>query len=257
MQIEWITVSAQIVNFLILVWLLKRFLYQPVMRNMERREKHITDRLIDAQEREQEAAAQTQLYQNKCIELDHRRDEILEKAHKEAGQQKKELLEKARFEVAEIRAGWQHQADLEKHDFLLTLQRQSAGAVYTIARKALSDLADTDLETQIVHHFIKRLHSLDKQARKALRQASKDPLRIASSFELNATVRGRLTRSIHEEIGKDILVAYTHAPELLCGIELTRGGQRLSWNLAEYMDELDIQITDAFKAIRTAEKEEV
>ena len=45
MDVDWITVSAQIVNFLILVWLLKRFLYRPVLNAMNRREQRIHQRL--------------------------------------------------------------------------------------------------------------------------------------------------------------------------------------------------------------------
>ncbi len=49
MAIDWITVSAQIVNFLILVWLLKHFLYQPIIRAMDRREQRVSERLNEAQ----------------------------------------------------------------------------------------------------------------------------------------------------------------------------------------------------------------
>ena len=62
MAIDWMTVSAQIVNFLLLVWLLKRFLYQPVLSAMDRREQDIAERLGAALDREQQAEAKIQQY---------------------------------------------------------------------------------------------------------------------------------------------------------------------------------------------------
>lgn len=255
MQIDWITVSAQIVNFLILVWLLKRFLYQPVIRAMERREQRIADRLNEAQQREQQAGEQVQRYQDKSDELEQRREEILTKAKEEAEQQKKQLPSEAREEVSEKRDSWQRQADQEKEDFLGNLRRQVAESVQTIARKTLRDLADAGLEEQLAHRFIERLKSLDKKARQALADSS-EPARIASAFELDSAVRGRLTRAIHEQLAEGIEVDYTQSPELLCGIELSRGSQRLDWNLADYMEELEAGINEAFSPTAPAKQAE-
>jgi len=48
MLIDWFTVVAQVVNFLILVWLLKRFLYRPILNAIDAREKRIATKLADA-----------------------------------------------------------------------------------------------------------------------------------------------------------------------------------------------------------------
>jgi F-type H+-transporting ATPase subunit b len=247
MEIDWITASAQIVNFLILVWLLKRFLYQPVIRAMDRREQRIADQLNEARAREQTAEENVHRYQEKTEELERKRDQILAKAKEEAEQQKKQMLEEARAQVAETRANWQRHADREKEEFLGNLRRQAAEAIQTIARKALGDLADAELEECVVQRFIDRLKSLDTDARQALADTS-ELVRIASAFKLDSTVRGRLTRAIHEHLIDGIEVEYTRSPELLCGIELTTGGRRLSWNLADYLEELTGRVEVAFAA---------
>ena len=245
MQIDWITVSAQIVNFLILVWLLKRFLYRPVIRAMDRREQRVVERLNKAQEREQQADEKIQQYQDKRAELEGKREALLADARQEAEQEKKQMLEKAREEVADTRSKWQQQADQEKQEFVADLRRQAAAAVQDIARQALRDLADAGLEEQLVHSFLERLKSLDKDARKALADSA-EPVRISSAFELDARTRGRVTRAIHERLGEGIEVGYEQSPQLLCGIELTRGGRRLSWTLAEYLEGLGDRIEAAF-----------
>ncbi|WP_158675263.1 F0F1 ATP synthase subunit delta [Thiohalobacter thiocyanaticus] len=255
MTIDWVTVSAQIVNFLILVWLLKRFLYQPVIRAMDRREQRVSNRLNEAQEREQAAEDRARQFEKKSESLDRRRDEILNQAREDAAREKKQMLEDARAEVAGTRRHWQQQANAEKEEFLANLRHAAAEAIQAIARKGLRDLADAELEERIVHTFIERLKSLDADSRKALAQTA-EPVRIASAFELDSGLRSRLTRAIHEQLAEQVEVEYRRSPELLGGIQLARGGRRLGWNLADYMEELEERVETAFSPAESTREED-
>lgn len=237
MQIDWITVSAQIVNFLLLVWLLKRFLYAPITRAMERREQRIADRLNEAVKREGDADRAADEYREKSLSLERERDEILSAARLQAERAKQEMLDEARASVTEAREGWQRQVGLEKQEFLSSLGRRISGTLQAVARNALRDLADADLEEQILRALIEQLKNLDRSTRKALAD-TRDGVRIASAFELDSAARARLTRAVHQHIADGLDVSYGRAPELICGIEITSGGRRLSWNLAQYLDEL-------------------
>lgn len=259
MSIDWITVSAQIVNFLILVWLLKRFLYKPVVNAMDQREQGIAKRSREAVERERKADEAATLYRNKSEQLEREREDILATVNKEADQQKKVMLSEAREEVAAARRDWQRQANQEKEEFFGNLRQQSATAIQTIARKALHDLADAGLEEQIIDTFIERLQSLDTGARQALAKEA-EPVSIASAFALDARLRDRITSALHEHIDAGAEVDYSESPQLLCGIELTRGGRRLSWSLLDYMENLTDCIEAAFsptESTRPTEQENV
>ena len=65
MLIDWFTVVAQILNFLVLVWLLKRFLYKPVLDAIDAREKGIATKLADAEAKEAEALKEHQEFDDK------------------------------------------------------------------------------------------------------------------------------------------------------------------------------------------------
>ena len=161
------------------------------------------------------------------------------------------MLDEARASAAEARTSWQGQVQQEKQEFLNNLSRQASQTIQAIARKALSDLADAELEEQIVRTFIERLGELAKGTRKAMAETV-DGVRIASTFELDSATRGRLTRAVHECIAEGLDVSYEQAPELLCGIEITSGGRRLSWNLANYLDELGVRIDETLGSAETA-----
>ena len=77
MLIDWFTVGAQALNFLILVWLLKRFLYEPILRAIDAREKRIATELADADAKKAEAQKERDEFQQKNGEFDRQRAALL------------------------------------------------------------------------------------------------------------------------------------------------------------------------------------
>ncbi len=80
MLIDWFTVVAQIVNFLVLVWLLKRFLYKPILNAIDAREKRIASQVLKAQETEEVAKKERDAYQQKNEDLEKQKEVLLSKA---------------------------------------------------------------------------------------------------------------------------------------------------------------------------------
>lgn len=244
MSIDWITVSAQIINFLILVWLLKRFLYQPVLRAMDAREQRVTQRLKDADQREQAAEQQRKALYQQQAELEQNRDKALKDARQEADNLKHGLLNDARAEVAEIRQSWQQQAELEKGSFLESLQQQTANGVVNIARKALRDLADADLETQLLKLFINKLNGLSEADIERL-QNTDEPISVVTSFALSKPQQDQLKKAIRAKLAIDSEPQFTVSSELGFGVQLNAAEQRLAWNLSSYLDDLGGQFDKA------------
>ena len=96
MLIDWFTVGAQTLNFLILVWLMKRFLYKPILHAIDEREKRIAAELASADRKKDEAEKQINELKQKNEELDQQRTTILKKATDEAKIEGQKLLDEAR-----------------------------------------------------------------------------------------------------------------------------------------------------------------
>jgi F-type H+-transporting ATPase subunit b len=245
MQIDWLTVGAQIVNFLILIYLLKRFLYQPVMNAMAQREQRIADRLTEARQREQQAGQERDQYRDKNQKFEQQRQELFEQAKKQSEQQRQQLVEEARHAVEQTRSQWQQDMERERQNFYKAVSSQTAQAIVRGVRRVLADLADTKLEERIVHLFLQRLQSLDAQTRQRLAEASEDDTRearITTSFEADETVRSRITQAVRQMMGEQTEVNFTRSEKLLSGVELNTGDQTLGWNMAEYLDEIEADL---------------
>jgi len=251
MAIDWITVSAQVVNFLILVWLLKRFLYQPIIRAMDNRENGIRKRMAAAAEREEAATDARQAYEQKQAELEQERNALLEESRREARHTQKRMLDLAREETTRVRHQWMQEIQEEKHAFIDSLQQQSLEAVETITRRAFADLADEQLEHGIARLFLRKLAEMESGL-PAHSHSADEPVIIYSSFTLDEELQGELAQAVREKIGDDeVPVHFQQSPELICGIELAQGGQVISWNLADYLDETTAAIKQAFRPLET------
>ena len=96
MLIDWFTVGAQAINFLILVWLLKRFLYKPILHAIDAREKRIAAQLADAEAKKAEAEKERDAFEQKNEAFDRQRAALLKKATDEAKAERQRLLDEAR-----------------------------------------------------------------------------------------------------------------------------------------------------------------
>ncbi|KEF32729.1 ATP synthase B chain [Marinobacter nitratireducens] len=254
MEIDWITVSAQVVNFLILVWLLKRFLYQPVIHAMDKRENRIRSRMTTAEQRERAANQARQDYERKLADLEQQQASLLAEAEKEARQSRRDMIEQARIDTAEARNQWMQEVKEEKASFIKGVQQQSLFAVESIARRALEDLADEQLEERITHTFIDQLSTLDQGIIDTLSKTRK-PATLSSSFELAPDLKNAISRELQTAIGAAVPMTFQRSERLICGIELVCEGHVLSWNLSDYLTDLTSLMEKAFETARSREPE--
>lgn len=247
MSIDWITVSAQIVNFLILVWLLKRLLYKPVIAAMEQREASLHQRIEQARQREREADALAKSCEQRQTALERDREQLLADARTEVEAQRKDWLAQARSETDRQREQWSQQVESEKQAFLEDLEQQASETLRHLASDALAGLADQSLEERLLDQFLHRLSKLPPEQRDALSNAD-GAIHIRTAFALDPAVRSRMTRQVHADIDADAQLDYQEDDTLVCGVELTRGGFRLAWNLADYLQDVRERLASGFES---------
>lgn len=249
MLIDWFTVGAQAINFLVLVALLKHFLYGPILRAMDRREKGIADRFVEADQALQEADSRETDYRRLQRGLEEARGKRLREVEEEAEERRKELLKSARQEATELRQAWLDALGREEEDFFRELKRRVGTEVLHIARKSLADLADADLEQRLVKRFARRFASLEPDEHEQIVAAARNQgLRVRSSFTLPEDLRGNLSEELCHVLGHEAAVSFTVDPDMPLGIELTVGGLKVSWGVDSYFTELQQAIAALYEA---------
>ena len=170
MLIDWFTVIAQAVNFLILVWLMKRYLYQPILKALAEREQRIAASLADAKTKMAEAAREREEFARKNAEFDRQRAALMYKVQDEAGIERNRLFEAARKDADEFGGKLQGKLSGEYRSLRDSISRGRSDEVFAIARKTLADLAGATLEQRIAEVFMVRLQGLGSAERRAWRR---------------------------------------------------------------------------------------
>jgi F-type H+-transporting ATPase subunit b len=239
MSIDWLTVGAQVINFLILVYLLHRFLYHPIINAMDRREERIARRMEEADERESEAEEAARVYREKQEALEQERQQRLDAAEEEAEARRQELLTEAREEVREARRQWESDLAREQEELRRGMRRAAVEAVARITRRVLADLADADLEARMVDRFLERLADLDEEERTALRRSGH--LTVQTAFPLGDRLRETVRQGLEEQLRPDpeARIAFETTDHLVCGIEVSGAGRKAGWSVDQYLADLE------------------
>lgn len=260
MQIDWITVAAQLVNFLVLIWLLKRFLYGPITAAIQRRETGIAERMQRAEDARQEAEQQAEAFAAQRAAFDRRQDEIMDEARREAKTLRDELEREAREEADTRRRAWRRQVDDEREAFLDSVRLSTARYVGDLARDVLKAFADADLEAEAARRFAEHLRTLDGRSLHDLAASARGERAMAlieSPFELSSAIKAQLTRTVHEVIAEDLDIAYADASDLLLGLRLRIGGRTVAWTLADYFDRLEARVQETLRHAGAAARRHV
>jgi len=247
MLIDWFTVGAQIVNFLILVWLLKRFLYKPILDAIDAREKRIAAELADADTKKADAQKERTAFEDKNKAFDLQRIGLLGKAADEAKAERERLIDQAKKDAESLRVT---HADALRGDQIrlggeiaLLAERE----VFAIARKALADLATVSLEERVGEVFTRRLRELDPKAKALLGDALKNssqPALVRSAFDLPPDQKAAIQNALNETFSAVVRIKFEDSQEVICGIELTANGQKVAWSISSYLAELSKKVSD-------------
>lgn len=248
MKINWFTLIAQVINFLILVWLLKRYLYKPILTAVDEREKKIKDQLDDAKSEKENAKKEQDEFNKKNETFEQQKKALMEKTIFETNEERKKLLENARKEANELSSKIEEESRKSQQNLNQENAIKTQQEIFSITKKALTDLASSDIEEQTINVFIKRLKELNEEEKKQFISAftsESNIINISSAFELTNNLKTQIEKSVNDTIGLTAQFKFIVSPKLISGIELDANGYKLSWSISEYLTSLEKNIIES------------
>jgi F-type H+-transporting ATPase subunit b len=242
MLIDWFTVGAQALNFLILVWLMKRFLYHPILNAIDAREKRIATELANAAATAALAQKAGDDFRQKNETFDRQRAALLTKATDDANAERDHLMADARTAASASSAKEQDARRTDIAHLHQALARRTQHEVFAIARKVLQEVASASLEERTGAVFTDRVRALNGPAKAGLAAALKtasEPALVRSAFDLPAAQRAAIQDALDQTFASTITIRYETAPELVSGIELSANGQKVAWTIADYLGSME------------------
>ncbi len=251
MLIDWFTVGAQALNFLILVGLMQRFLYKPILRAIDAREKRVAMVLAEAEMKKAEAIKERDEFNGRNAAFDQQRASLMSRMTGEVASERLRLLDEARQAVDAWSAKRMEAVRNDACQLSQAISRRAQQEVFAIVRKTLGDLAAASLEERMADVFVRQLRALTEKEKEGLKSAfsgAPGPVIVRSAFDLPAAQRAAIEGVAAELMAVATPVRFETAPDLVSGIELIASGQKIAWNIAAYLLSLEKGVGELIEA---------
>jgi F-type H+-transporting ATPase subunit b len=234
------TFVLEIVNFVILVWILKRFLYRPVLDVIAQRRAAIESSLRDAQAARAEAQSLKERYEGRVAEWAEERRRSLDALEKEID------AERARRR-ADLDAALENEkrknaaaAARREVDARLRIEIAALEQSAKFASRLLERLASPELETRLIDAALEDLAALPQHELEALGNAARSPdgraVLVTTAHPLAAQQRARIEKTLAPLIGGARALKFEQDAALVAGIRIRVGGWSLGLGLRDELE---------------------
>lgn len=254
MGIDWVTFFAQIVNLFILVWLLKKFLYHPILNAIDKRQAQIADRVRTAKEASEKAAAEYQSYLEKTEAFDKNTQKMFDEASEKVARYQQEQEAKIHTQLSQLQQKLQADLEREKESLQLEMRNQIASSFSLVARKIMSDLSAVTPIEQAAMLFQNKMRKLDKKQLLSIKKKAKNQkdIYLYSSDSLKPEQANSLKSFIQKQLDLNETqnIRLNKNPDLILGLELIVGDLTLDWNIKSYFEEFDTHLNATLTGIK-------
>lgn len=233
LHIDWTTLVFQIINFLVLVAILSRFLFRPVLRIIEQRRQEVQSRLDDAAREQAEGKLLKEQYEAGVASADKQRSELMEQAKKDAEREREKTIQDAEEYVKNRKEQAERHIDQETKRSLVDMRNQITQTALHLSDRMLSEIANSDLNQSCMDRFLGVLRGMDTDKKERLRIASKEGVVIVSAYPLIAHQKEELADLLGAET-----ISYQEDSGLLAGASIRAGDICLDGSLKGQLDEI-------------------
>lgn len=252
MIIDTFTVIAQIINFLVLVLLLKKFLFNRIVGIIDEREEQIKEQIDSAKQQQKEAEEEIKKQREIREKMEENWEEDLAQMKKELQAKREKMMEEARQAVNEEEKDWKNSILKQRDAFLKELKELSCQQVCQISKKVLSDLANEKLENQLIKSFLQQLEDTKDNNGKKFQLSdldAKQAIEIHTSFQLQQKEKEIIIYKLKSLLQNEIKVNFKESKDLICGIELRAEGKKISWSVESYLNSLENNLQKLFEEV--------
>ena len=236
MELTWSTFVLEIINFLVLVWILKRFLYQPVLDVIARRRAGIEKILADAKALHAEAEKLQKQYEGRLDDWEQERQQAREDLARELDAERTRKMAELQTSLEQAREKARVTEEHRRDDARRKIEETALIQGSRFAARLLEQASGPDTETRLVDLVISELSRLPPERIAAVHNSYGKTTRVIeviSAFPLADEQRRRLTQALAKVISADTPLQFKQDSELVAGVRITIGAWVLGANIRD------------------------
>ncbi len=222
MNFSWWTFALQAANFLILVWLLQRFLFKPVKAIVARRKEELSHALTEASAEKESAERLKQEIEAERSQIGTERQKMIDEAQAQLSAERKKEVEEARSEAEKIRDQAAKRLDEERAAASNDLFERTVALATNLAERLLRELDFPSIEQPFLGRVIDYLDRLPAEERaKLISQSSSSALLVTIAHPLGVQEQSQWHEQLAKRLGADFSITFSADPTLIAGVEIT------------------------------------
>lgn len=235
MELDWTTFILEIINFLVLVWILKHFLYRPVLKVIARRRTQIEESLSEARDIRQQALVFKEQFEGRLADWKTERETAYAKLMEEVAAERQRLMAEVAKAMDEERAKRKAIEERQQQEWLRAAAEQGVAQGQAFAARLLERLAGPELEAGLFGLLLQGLSQLPEQQRKDLAAAAdrEAKLDVLSAYPLGAEQRGELAAAMQALLSRELPAEFGEQSDLVAGFLITVGPWVMHANLRD------------------------
>lgn len=236
MELNLTTFVLELINFLVLVWILKRFLYRPVLDIISRRQESIKQRMAEAQQVHAEADQLKEQYTNRVSDWEKERQAARERLYTELDDERAKRMKELDVKLKEEQDKAHAAAARRLEDATQKIEQTALDQAAAFSARLLSELAGPELESRLLDLVIDDFKTMPEEKRDPLRtgwKQTREPIAVSSVWALPDDARQRLQQVLHEAVDPDAEIDYKQDPELIAGLRIAIGAWVMGANLRD------------------------
>lgn len=226
MELDWVTFALEVVNFLVLIWILQRFLYKPVLAAIARRKAAIEKTLAEASARQADALALEEQYRNRLTDWEREKATLQARVAEEINAQRTRAMTALQEALDQERDKRRVLEEQRVHERQRQIEEQAHAQGVRFAARLLTRLAAPELEARLVGLVLDDLAQLPEETRQALRAACRDAghkITVTSAFPLAEPSRRALLQGFMDLAQQRVMGQFKEDERLLAGLRIDIG----------------------------------
>jgi len=239
-ELDWTTFVLEIINFVILVWILKRFLYKPVLDIIAKRQAGINEQLQQAEDLKAQADVLLTSYNNRLSDWEQEKqvsrqmlDQEIQQERVARIQQLKDELDAERRKAAVIEQRKQTEVQHQAENAAISMAAR-------FAAKLFADLSGPEIESRLIQLYIDQLRAMPEQRKREIQAGltdAIDAINVYTAYPLESPDAHHLEEALRQIVPDDITIQYSRSPELIAGLKVIIGAFVLQANLKDELND--------------------
>ncbi|HSQ97263.1 MAG TPA: hypothetical protein VLL98_00920 [Rickettsiales bacterium] len=230
---ELFTIIAQLVNFVILIFILNKFLYKPVLLTLEKRRNDIKKKIEETERKLSESEQLKEEYLNKLNNLMQENEDLKHKALQDIKKFKELEIQKAKDDVAARKNKFTEYLDFEEKSLIENFNEKFGKLFVSYSNMLLKNIANSDLEKEVLNKFIEKIKLLNLQKIDEINSLRSDTVLILSNNKLTSEQQEIIKETLQHKKIKFSNINFEVDANLILGIQMKVKSYVLSWDVRE------------------------